>query len=513
MRRGGSLSVALFFVTLVTAASAHADVGLHKVGDFVQPVYVTGAPGDDDTLYVVERRGTVQAVEDGAARRFLDLRDAVRGPDDAGAGTEEGLLSIAFAPDFATSRRLYAYFTEASGEANHVEELVVTPGGTADPASRRLVIALQHAEGSHHNGGQIQFGPDGLLYVAPGDGGTGGAPARQLDNFHGKLLRIDPRPSATAGYSVPQGNPFLGMPGRRGAIWAYGLRNPFRFSFDRLTGDLAIGDVGEKTFEEINFLPFAAGRGFGADLGWNACEGAFAKGSTTRPCPIAGSVMPAIEKARASGFKAIVNGYVVRDPSLPSLYGRFVYGDFFVDRLRSALLGPGGATDDREIGAGAEVHRLTSFGEDAGGCVYATSYEGGVYRLVEQDVRVPCSTAIPPPPVDKKPPVVQTVTSSAPRPLRHRKVTIRVGCDESCRVRVAAMVQIGGRLHHLGAVRRPLAAGTRKTLAFHVPATTCRAIRRALASKRRAYVRWAIVARDSNGVWAPGTIRRVRVTR
>lgn len=493
---------------LLAAAGAHAEVRVEKVGDFERPVYVTGAPGDGSRLYVVEQRGTVQVVEGGVARTFLDLRHAVRGPDDPDAGSEEGMTSMAFPPDFQTTRRFYVYYTTHDGRYNRVDELRAPTGDSADPASQRLVIAIPHLEGSHHNGGQIQFGGD-LLYLAPGDGGTGGAPARDLSSLSGKLLRIDPRGIDQGEYRVPAGNPYVGQPGRRAEIWASGLRNPFRFSFDRLTGDLTIGDVGEKTVEEINWLPAAAGRGRGADFGWGACEGTFRRG-TTDPCPLAGSVLPTLQRTRADGYRSIIAGYVVRDPSLPSLYGRLVYGDFYLDALRSVALGPAGATDDREVGPQAVVPRLTSFGEDAGGCVYATSISGAVYRLVENDVRVPCATGVPYAPEDVRPPAARTEVAGGQRVGSRGAAVAYVRCDEACRATLAGRLVVGKRRYALRPVGRSLAAGRRARLAAPLTRAARRALRRA---PRRTQARLTVTlrVRDAMGNAAPAVSRTVRV--
>ena len=514
MRHTLSLTLILLAAALLGATSAQAEVRLHKVGDFVRPVYVTGAPGDDSRLYVVEQRGTIQVVESGVVRQFLDLRGAVRGPDDPDAGGEEGMLSMAFPPDFQTTRRFYVYFTDASGSFNRVDEFRAPTGDAADPGSRRLVIPIPHGEGTHHNGGQIQFVASGQLYIAPGDGGTGGAPARDLGSLLGKILRIDPRGSAPGEYGIPAGNPFVGQIGRRAEIWAFGLRNPFRFSFDRATGDLIVGDVGEKTTEEIDVLPASSGLGRGSDLGWNVCEGSFRKG-TQLPCPLTRSVLPALEKSHVEGFKSLIAGYVVRDPSLPSLNGRLVYGDFYVDRLRSAWLGFAGAVDDREIGASAEVHRLTSFGEDAAGCIYATSFQGGVYRLVENDVRVPCVGTAATPPEDTQPPALQTRVAKPRQPvLKRNGAVVRVRCgSQACRVSAGGRLKIGKRSYALRKVTAKLAADQARWVRTQLTRRGRRALRKALAQRRAAWVQVNVRATDAMGNTTTAVSERIRVTR
>lgn len=504
------LLTALAIAIALAAPSAQAEVRTEKVGDFTRPVYVTGAPGDSSRLYVVEQRGTIQVVENGMAKPFLDLSGSVRGPGDPDAGSEEGMTSMAFPPDFQTTRRFYVYYTDSTGFYNRVDELRAPTGDSADLTSRRMVIAIPHFEGSHHNGGQIQFGGD-LLYLAPGDGGTGGAPARDLNSLSGKLLRIDPRGATNGEYTVPAGNPYVGQPGRP-EIWASGLRNPFRFSFDRLTGDLTIGDVGEKTTEEINYLPVASGRGRGSDFGWNACEGWSARG-TDEPCGLTGSVLPVLERPRADGYKSVINGYVVRDPSLPSLYGRLVYGDFYVDRLRSTRLATTGATDDREVGPLAEVPRLTSFGEDAGGCVYATSFDGPVYRLVENDTRIPCATGVPFAPEDTRPPSLSARVTHTRSIARVGGVYASVRCDESCRATLSGHMTIGKRRYALRRVSRALRAGRPTSLHAPLVKAARRPLRQALRQRRPARLTVTISARDAMGNPAPTLERSVRARR
>ncbi len=508
------LPICLLLLSALLPAAAQAEVRLAKVGDFVEPVHVTGAPGDSQRLYVVEQRGTVQVVKGGVKSQFLDLSAAVLGSGDPDAGGEEGLLSIAFPPDFQTSRRFYVYFTDTAGD-NRVEELRTLDGDTADPASRRLVIGIPHPGAGNHNGGQLQFGPDDMLYLAPGDGANG-ANARDLGSPLGKVLRIDPRGDAPGEYTIPADNPFVGQAGRRGEIWASGLRNPFRFSFDRLNGDLAIGDVGEGTTEEISYLPSSAGRGRGADLGWNECEGSFQTGSTTVPCDVAGSVLPVIEKLQSAGYRSIIAGYVVRDPSLPSLLGRFVYGDYYVNRPRSAVLGPSGASDDRDIGV--EIAGLSGFGEDAGGCVYAASRNGPVYRLVENDARIPCPAAVPingqPDGSDRTRPTLRTRVRKRQRVLRLKGVVAYARCSERCRVAAGGTLRIGKRRFALRRVQTgAVPAGRLVRIKPRLTRRGMRALRRALRDDRQPKLRIGLRARDTAGNASQLTRRTVTAVR
>ena len=511
MRRALLASLILLFASL--PAGAAAEVTLHPVGDFSEPVQVTGAPDDGQRLYVVEQPGTIDVVRNGVASEFANLTGAVE------HGGEQGLLSMAFAPDFATSRRLYVYYTQDGGQANRIDELRAPTGDAVDPASRRLVLSIPHTTATNHNGGQIQFGPDGMLYLATGDGGNTPAAARDLNSLLGKVLRIDPRGEFDGEYAVPADNPFVGQAGARAEIWASGLRNPFRFSFDRLTGDLVLGDVGEGTTEEINFLANTTGRGRGADFGWNVCEGSWLVGSTTTPCTLAGSVLPVIEKTQTEGYQSIIPGYVVRDPSLPSLQGRLVYGDYFVDRPRSAIVGPSGASDDRDIGPDVAIPGLAGFGEDAAGCIYAASRNGPVYRLVENDTSVPCalppgpSPGVPPttgsapawqpsaiaPSADHRRPILTTRVKKRQRVLRLRGVVIYVRCNEPCRVSAGGRLRIGQRVYRLRRTTKPSAADERVRLRVRLTTRSLRALRRALRVGNLPTVRIAVRARDTAG--------------
>jgi hypothetical protein len=512
VRRSLLASLLLLFAL---PASASADVSLQKVGDFAEPVHVSGAPGDGERLYVVEQRGTIQVVRNGVASQFADLTGEVRGPGDPGAGGEEGLLSVAFAPDFQTSRLLYVYYTQADGQANRIDELRAPTGEAADPGTRRTVLAIPHTTANNHNGGQIAFGPDGLLYAAPGDGGSTPDAARDETSLLGKLLRIDPRGSAPGQYSVPADNPFVGVAGARSEIWAEGLRNPFRFSFDRATGDLVLGDVGQGTTEEIDFLANATGRGRGADFGWDECEGSFVTGSTTTPCNQPGTVLPVLNKFQTEGYQSIIPGYVVRDPSLPSLFGRLVYGDYFVDRPRSALVSGGVASDDREIGAQVTISGLSGFGQDAGGCLYAASRLGPVYRLVENDARIPCAAAAATPiaggpGADRRKPGLRARAKRRQRVLRLRGAVAYARCDERCRVTAGGRLLIGERRYELRRARtRSVGAARLVRIEPRLTRRGARALRRALREGRRPQVRLGVRARDAAG--NPSRLARLTV--
>jgi glucose/arabinose dehydrogenase len=358
-----------------TAVKAATGVKLKRIGTFSKPIYVTAPRGDTHRLFVVERAGRIRIVKDGnkLSRPFLDISSNVR------TDSERGLLSMAFAPDYAVSGRFYIYFTDKTGDI-HIQEYRRSSGNpdVANTGTRRNLLTIGHREFPNHDGGQLQFGPDNRLYAGVGDGGSEGDPHRNGQNLGtrlAKLLRIDPRaPSGGRQYGV-KGNPFVGRKGARPEIWAYGLRNPWRFSFDRKTGDLVIADVGQNTQEEVDFAKRGTGRG--ANYGWSVFEGRLRFRSGSAPH----AVKPRLVHNHSAGYCAITGGYVVRDKSLTTLYGRYVYGDLCKSPLRSVKLGrSGGSSGDKTIGV--SVSTLVSFGEDALGRVYAVSLNGGVFRLV-----------------------------------------------------------------------------------------------------------------------------------
>jgi glucose/arabinose dehydrogenase len=333
-------------------------VGLEQIGTFESPVYLTQPASGDDALYVVEQGGTIQRIppDGGDPSLFLDISDQVT------AGGEQGLLSVAFAPDYEKSGLLYVDYTGTDQDQHVAEYRRSDSGEEADPASARELVHIGDFA-ANHNGGLLLFGPDGELYLGMGDGGGAGDPertAQDLDSPLGKLLRID---RDKGGYEVA----------------AYGLRNPWRYSFDRATGDLWIGDVGQDSLEEVDAITakdFSSGADF--NFGWSAYEGTETFNSD-QEAP--GAIDPVFEYSHDDGGCSVTGGYVVRDDGLPSLRGRYLYGDYCVGQLRSFTADPfGNGDDDRELGV--EVPSLSSFGEDRDGHVYALSASGPVYRLV-----------------------------------------------------------------------------------------------------------------------------------
>jgi glucose/arabinose dehydrogenase len=334
-------------------------VKLKRIGRFHSPTYVTSAPGIAG-VFVVERGGRIRLLQGRKRRTFTKISGV-------STGGERGLLSVAFAPDYASSRLLYVYFTDGAGDLEIAELRADADGLHANPGTLRPIVIVPHPNHSNHNGGQLQFGPDGLLYAGTGDGGGAGDEpdnAQNPDSRLGKLLRINPASGAVGVYSI-------------------GLRNPYRFSFD-LTSDpaqprIAIGDVGQDRFEEIDYLPLAAAEG--ANFGWNDFEGS-APFAGAHPPTAAGTVQPIKTYSISGAACAIVGGYVVRDTRLRSLFHRYVYGDFCTGKVRSLIPALGGARRDRSTGL--RVRDLNSFGEGRDGALYATSLDGPVYRLVRR---------------------------------------------------------------------------------------------------------------------------------
>jgi len=546
-RRPAAVAAALACAALAigaSAAPAGAAVSLLQIGSFTQPVYVTAPPADTARVFVVQKGGRIAVVRGGTTTTFLDIADRVRS-----SGNEQGLLSMAFAPDYATSGTFYVYYTAqppggagAPGSDLTISAFHATDADHADPASERPVLVIPHRKFDNHNGGNLQIGPDGLLWLGVGDGGDannslGNAQQTDLawndaaagrDARQGKLLRIDPTPGAGCDgrCTIPAGNPGFAQP----EIWAKGLRNPWRFSFDRITGDLVIGDVGQDEYEEVD-LASAPGRGAGADYGWSTYEGLHLRGSTTLAGAPPGVTMPVLEKTHDApdSFSSIAGGYVVRDPSLPDLLGRYVYADTYVGDLRAVTLGAAGASGD--TATGLHVPTLASFGEDACGRLYAVSLDGPVYRLAQSGActppAAPGATPVPLPggggaaPADRAP-VLKLAAAARQRPWTTGVVRIRVSCDEICDATARGtflIIKTGNgagtavvKLLRTATAKTTLAAGATATIKMKVSATTRRSLLRALHRGRRITLRVAVTAKDRTGHVRTGSARS-RVTR
>jgi hypothetical protein len=372
---------------LVVATRATAAVSLQSVGpSFDSPVFATSPPGDP-RLFVVERPGFIQVMHGGTVTQFLDIHTLV---DTDG---ERGLLSMAFDPNYAKNGLFYVYYNgdgpNAGGAVGdvHIDEFHVGSNpNVATPASRRTVWTFPHGA-TNHNGGQLQFGPDGLLYLSIGDNANS-ANAQEPSNPYGKIHRIDPHGAGNGVHGIPAGNPFAGVAGATHEIWAMGLRNPFRFSFDHLTKDLVIGDVGSDgssphLAEEIDLAPNSSGGGRGANFGWPCREG-LGEG----PGGCGGSFVdpvfdyPHSDPGGDSAFGcAIIGGYVYRGSQAPEISGRYLYADLCTAQLRSIQLGLPRASGDRAESAKGALDSTMSFGEDSTCGLYVMN-TSTVFRIV-----------------------------------------------------------------------------------------------------------------------------------
>jgi glucose/arabinose dehydrogenase len=349
---------------------------LNYVGSFNSPTYITAAPGDTARLFVTEQTGAIKVLHHDTtrARPFLDLTGKIS------SGGERGLFSIAFDPQYATNGRFFIYFTDPNGDLRIVRYNVSADPDSADPATADTILAIPHPVNNNHNGGQLQFGPDNMLWIGTGDGGGAGDPAGNAQNKHvllGKMLRIDV--SGASGYVVPADNPFATDTSGAPEVWSWGLRNPWRFSFDRTTGDLYIADVGQDYYEEVDVSPTGAARGKGLNFGWNIMEGAHCYSDPN--CVQTNLVLPQIEYLHSpAGECAITGGYVYRGGALPELDGIYFYGDFCTGSIRGFRYPGGGPADwSQLLRPGVNV---SSFGQDAKGELYIVQLDGPIWRIV-----------------------------------------------------------------------------------------------------------------------------------
>ena len=355
-----------------TAAVGRPGLRLKRIGTFSNPVYVTAPPGDRSRIFVVEQAGRIRIVRKGKtlATPFLNVSRSIS------SGGERGLLSMAFAPDYRRSGLFYIYYTATNGDLRIVEYHRASANRAA-PGSARIVLSVRHREAPNHNGGLLLFGPDKLLYAGLGDGGGGGdqhgsrGNGQNLGTLLGKIIRIDPRRQGRRAYTVPSGNPFVGRSGARPEIYAYGLRNPWRFTFAP-NGNLIIADVGQNEVEEVDVV-----HGKGKNLGWRVWEGRH-RYTTGQSAP--GAIPPVIQRFHSDGNCSITGGVVVRDRILSALRGRYIFGDFCRGVIESARIR---GTKARNVHATRlHVNSLSSFGVDARRRVYAVSLNGPVFRLV-----------------------------------------------------------------------------------------------------------------------------------
>lgn len=351
------------------------DVTLVPVaGGFTQPVQIVEAGDGSGRLFVVERAGLVYVMESGEVRDlpWLDLRAFVKSQ-----GAEQGLLSIAFPPGLAQRRHFYAVYTDQADSVVLARYALLAGSDEVDPDGGEVLLTVPQPF-ANHNGGGSAFGPDGMLYLSLGDGGGANDPlgnGQNTDTLLGKLLRLDVE-AGGAPYAVPADNPFVTASGGRGEIWAYGLRNPWRFSFDRTTGDLYIADVGQALYEEINFQPAASAGG--ENYGWSVMEGAHC--FRAQDCDREGLVAPVAEYPHeGSGDCSVTGGYVYRGQRHPELRGIYFYGDFCSGQIRGLRRNGGAWLSEVMLDSGLQI---SSFGEDQDGELLVADYrEGEIYRI------------------------------------------------------------------------------------------------------------------------------------
>jgi glucose/arabinose dehydrogenase len=341
------------------------------------PLALTAPPGDP-RLFIVEKGGAVRIVREGILlpTPFLDLGGRVS------TGGEQGLLDLAFDPAYATNGRFIVHYTDVNGNTT-VSSFRVMPGDPdqADPASETVLLTAEQPF-TNHNGGRILFGPDGMLYIGLGDGGSGGDPGgrgQSLVELLGDILRVDVTTGTS--YTIPPDNPFAGRTDARPELWSVGLRNPWRFDFDPATGDLYIADVGQNAWEEVDVATAAQGAGRGTNFGWNIMEGTHCYAAAT--CDTTGLVLPVLEYPHSEGC-SISGGYVYRGAAIPELQGHYFYADYCSGWVRSFRFQDGQATDLRQWPTLAPGGGIPGFGRDAAGELYVLSVEGRVFRIVPQ---------------------------------------------------------------------------------------------------------------------------------
>jgi glucose/arabinose dehydrogenase len=335
------------------------------------PVYVTSPPGDA-RLFIVDLIGRIRIVENGQllATPFLDIVSRVA------SGGERGMLSVAFHPQYRTNGFFYVYFTGNNGEIRIERFSVSANANQANAASAKVILTVAHPR-ANHNGGLAMFGPDGMLYLGLGDGGGGGDPDHNGQNqttLLGKLLRINV--DSGDPYAIPSGNPFVGRNDARQEIWAMGLRNPWRYAFDRSTGRLYVADVGQDAIEEVNVVTATRA---GVNYGWNVLEGSSCYNAST--CNKSGFEIPVLEYSHGNNQCSVTGGFVYRGTAMSEIAGSYFYADYCAGWVKSFTWNNGAASDQKDWNLG-NVGNITSFGEDSSGELYLTSASGRVYKFV-----------------------------------------------------------------------------------------------------------------------------------
>ena len=373
---------------------------------YKKPVFITSYPNNAKLLYIVEQAGLIKLINDGKklSRPFFDINKRVVNPNRP--GDERGLLGFAFHPNHTNNGKFYINYMDNDGNTI-VSEFSTNSELRANHKSERIILKLKQPYGNH-NGGDIQFGPDGYLYISIGDGGKAGDPlnaGQDLSSLFGKIIRIDIEQEP---YGIPKSNPFFGQKDKREEIWAWGLRNVWRFSFDKQTGDKYLADVGQNKWEEVNFEP-ASSKG-GLNYGWRIMEANHCY-DPKENCPTEGLIKPIIEYPNDANHPAfafriieelsfsetdvegcsVTGGYVYRGQKIKSMQGQYIFGDYCSGNIWTLKVVNGKAinfknrTEEINIGGGEFTTYISSFGQDSDGEIYIIDYNGGIYKLIESD--------------------------------------------------------------------------------------------------------------------------------
>ena len=373
---------------------------------YKKPVFITSYPNNAKLLYIVEQAGLIKIINDGKklSRPFFDINKRVVNPNRP--GDERGLLGFAFHPNHTNNGKFYINYMDNDGNTI-ISEFSTNSELRADHKSERIILKLKQPYGNH-NGGDIQFGPDGYLYISIGDGGKAGDPlnaGQDLSSLFGKIIRIDIEQKP---YGIPKSNPFFGQKDKREEIWAWGLRNVWRFSFDKQTGDKYLADVGQNKWEEVNFEP-ASSKG-GLNYGWRIMEANHCY-DPKENCPTEGLIKPIIEYPNDANHPAfafriieelsfsetdvegcsVTGGYVYRGQKIKSMQGQYIFGDYCSGNIWTLKVVNGKAinfknrTEEINIGGGEFTTYISSFGQDSDGEIYIIDYNGGIYKLIESD--------------------------------------------------------------------------------------------------------------------------------
>ncbi len=390
----------LWIIPLILLAEEKTLSSVLVADGYKKPVFVTSYPNDSKLLYVVEQAGLIRIIKNGKKlnRPFFDINKKVVNPNRP--GDERGLLGFAFHPNHINNGKFYINYMDNNG-FTIVSEFMVNSQLRANHKSERVILKLEQPY-RNHNGGDIQFGPDGYLYISIGDGGKAGDPlnsGQDLNSIFGKIIRIDVNESP---YAIPKSNPFYGQKDKRGEIWAWGLRNVWRFSFDKQTGDKYYGDVGQNKWEEVNFEPVTSAGGI--NFGWRIMEANHCY-DPAENCQTKGLTKPIVEYPNDANYMVILGGgsqtdaegcsvtggYVYRGTYIKSMQGVYIFGDYCSGNIWTLKVVNGKAlnfknrTEEINLGDGEFTTYISSFGQDSDGELYIVDYNGGVYKLIEKN--------------------------------------------------------------------------------------------------------------------------------